>query len=81
MTSSCPVCGRINTHESGVPFPSESTRFVRYCLQLQVSPKGVDKKALICYDHFDPKDHVKENGKTIGVTRLALPKKVSLFQY
>lgn len=73
----CPACGRINSSKTGVPFPTDSSKYVRYCLQLQISPKDVDRsKSLICFEHFDPKELVKEGNRIIGVTRLAIPKKV-----
>lgn len=78
---SCPACNKVNTPETGVPFPTDSSRFVRYCLLLNIDTKSGTlnkQKALICFDHFDPKDHVKTNGKVTGVKRFAFPLKAKV---
>lgn len=72
----CPVCGKINTSETGAPFPADSSRFVRYCFQLKIEPKATNKKAFICYEHFNPKDYIKSGGKIIGIAKSAIPLKV-----
>ncbi|KAL3124920.1 hypothetical protein niasHT_001813 [Heterodera trifolii] len=70
----CPICGKNATKETGVQFPSDSAKFVRYCLQLKLNPKTTEKKGIICYDHYDPKDLIREGGKIINVSKMAVPK-------
>lgn len=66
----CPLCGKKVAFGKGVKISITAPR-LRKCKLLNVDK--YDHRLYVCYDHFDPKDHVIKKGKIVGLVKGATP--------